>query len=73
MRHRPRRLVDVPTTCAAAAQVVALVRTGKLMLTKGSLHTDVLMHEVVSPVAACGPDRRLSHVYLMDVPAIRDR
>ena len=25
------------------------------MLTKGSLHTDVLMHEVVSPVAACGP------------------
>ena len=26
------------------------------------------MHEVVSPVAACGPDRRLSHVCLMDVP-----
>jgi hypothetical protein len=47
--------VDVPTTCAAAAQAVALVRTGEArMLMKGSLHTDVLMHEVVSPVAPCG-------------------
>jgi phosphotransacetylase/acyl dehydratase len=66
----PFRLVDVPAIGAAAAQAVALVRNGEArMLMKGSLHTDALMHEVVSQDSGLRTDRRLSHVYLMDVPS----
>jgi len=63
------RLVDVPTVHAAAAKAVALVHAGEArMLMKGSLHTDALMHEVVTDATGLRTDRRLSHVYLMDVP-----
>jgi len=64
------RLVDAPHSHAAAAQAVALVRAGEAeMLMKGSLHTDELMHEVVSAETGLRTERRLSHVYIMDVPA----
>jgi phosphotransacetylase len=64
------RLVDVPHSHAAATQAVALVRAGEAeMLMKGSLHTDELMHEVVSAETGLRTARRLSHVYVMDVPA----
>jgi phosphotransacetylase/acyl dehydratase len=63
------KLVDVPTINAAAATAVALAHTGEArMLMKGSLHTDALMHEVVAMETGLCTDRRLSHVYLMDVP-----
>jgi phosphotransacetylase/acyl dehydratase len=66
----PFRLVDVPAIGAAAEQAVALVRNGEArMLMKGSLHTDALMHEVVSRDSGLRTDRRLSHIYLMDVPS----
>lgn len=65
----PYRLVDAPHSHAAAAQAVALVRNGEAnLLMKGSLHTDELMHEVVADTGLRA-DRRLSHVYLMDVPS----
>jgi phosphate acetyltransferase len=54
---------------AAAARAVALARSGRVKaLMKGSLHTDELLGAVV---AADGlrTDRRISHVYAMDVPA----
>ena len=38
------------------------------MLMKGSLHTDELLHEVVKSETGLRTGRRLSHVYLMDVP-----
>jgi phosphotransacetylase/acyl dehydratase len=65
----PYRLVDMPHSHAAAAQAVALVKSGEAkLLMKGSLHTDELMHAVVAePGLRTG--RRLSHVYLMDVPS----
>ncbi|KAA0068334.1 bifunctional enoyl-CoA hydratase/phosphate acetyltransferase [Rhodanobacter sp. T12-5] len=65
----PYRLVDMPHSHAAAAQAVALVKSGEAkLLMKGSLHTDELMHAVVAePDLRTG--RRLSHVYLMDVPS----
>jgi phosphate acetyltransferase/phosphate butyryltransferase len=52
----------------AAAKAVALVksRTAKLLM-KGALHTDVLLHEVMMSLRPAG--RRLSHVYVMDVPS----
>ena len=63
------RLVDVPHSHAAAARAVALVRAGEAMLLmKGSLHTDELMHEVVATETGLRTERRLSHVYVLDVP-----
>ncbi len=63
------RLEAVPHSHAAAARAVALVREGvAAMLMKGSLHTDELMAEVVAADTGLRTARRLSHVYLMDVP-----
>lgn len=64
------RIVDVPHSHAAAAAAVALVRAGEAaLLMKGSLHTDELMHEVVAHDTGLRTERRLSHVYVMDVPS----
>ena len=38
------------------------------MLIKGSLHTDLLMHEVVQSQTGLRTERRLSHAFIMDVP-----
>lgn len=66
----PFRLVDAPHSEAAAAAAVALVRRGEAaLLMKGSLHTDELLHAVLAPDAGLRTGRRLSHVYLMDVPS----
>ena len=63
------RLVPAPHSQAAAAQAVALVRAGEAeMLMKGSLHTDELMHAVVAGETGLRTGRRLSHVFIMDVP-----
>lgn len=63
------RLIEAATEEAAAMQAVALVRAGEAaLLMKGSLHTDVLLHPVVAEGGLRGT-RRLSHVYLMDVPS----
>lgn len=63
---------QVPTQHSheAAAVAVALARAGKVeALMKGSLHTDELMHEVVARETGLGTGRRISHVFVMDVPA----
>src|SRR5260221_11813960 len=39
------------------------------MLMKGSLHTDELMRSVTAKVGGLRTDRRISHVFVMDVPA----
>jgi phosphate acetyltransferase len=63
------RIEPVPHSHAAAARAVALVRSGKAqLLMKGSLHTDELMHEVMAPDTGLRTARRISHVYIMDVP-----
>lgn len=63
------RLLDTPHSHAAAAAAVALVRNGEaLLLMKGALHTDELMHAVVAADGGLRTDRRLSHIYVMDVP-----
>jgi phosphate acetyltransferase len=61
-------IVDAPHSHAAAAQAVALVRTGRAeALMKGSLHTDELMEEVVAAGSGLRTARRISHVFLADV------
>ena len=63
------RIADAPHSHAAAAKAVALVRAGEAeLLMKGSLHTDELMHEVAAADTGLRTERRLSHVYIMDVP-----
>ena len=65
----PYELVDVPYSHAAAAGAVELVRLGRAaLLMKGSLHTDELMSEVVKRDTGLRTARRISHVFLMDVP-----
>ena len=62
-------LVDMPHSHAAAAKAVELVRAGKAeLLMKGSLHTDELMAEVVAKETGLRTGRRISHVFIMDVP-----
>lgn len=62
-------IVDVPHSHAAAEKAVALVREGRAeILMKGSLHTDELMGAVVSRDGGLRTGRRISHVFLMDVP-----
>jgi len=63
------RLVDTPHSHAAAARAVELVRCGEAtLLMKGALHTDELMHEVMDEKTGLRTERRISHVYLMDLP-----
>lgn len=62
-------VIDAPSPAAAAARAVALVREAKAeLLMKGALHTDELMHAVVDPATGLNVGRRISHVYLMEVP-----
>ena len=62
-------IVDAPHSHAAAEKAVELVRTGKAeLLMKGSLHTDELLAEVVKRETGIRTGRRISHVFLMDVP-----
>lgn len=63
------KIVDVPHSHAAAIKAVELVKEGKAeILMKGSLHTDELMSAIVSRDGGLRTARRISHVFIMDVP-----
>jgi phosphate acetyltransferase len=62
-------IVDVPHSEAAAAKAVELVRQAKgELLMKGSLHTDEFMRAVTASASGLRTGRRISHVFVMDVP-----
>jgi phosphotransacetylase len=62
-------IIDAPHSDAAAARAVELVRSGRAeILMKGSLHTDELMGAVVAREGGLRTGRRISHVFIMDVP-----
>jgi phosphotransacetylase len=62
-------IVDAPHSHAAAEKAVELVRTGKAeLLMKGSLHSDEILGAVVARETGLRTGRRLSHVFVMDVP-----
>jgi phosphate acetyltransferase len=66
-------IVDAPHSEAAAAKAVALIHEGKgELVMKGSLHTDELMREVASSKTGLRTARRISHVFIMDVPTHAD-
>jgi phosphate acetyltransferase len=63
------QIIPAPDAPAAARQAVALVRDGKAeLLMKGSLHTDELLAAVVARETGLRTGRRISHVFVMDVP-----
>jgi phosphate acetyltransferase len=63
------RIIDVPHSHASAETAVALARDGVVeALMKGSLHTDELMSAVIAKVGGLRTARRISHVFLADVP-----
>jgi phosphate acetyltransferase len=65
----PYRLVDALHSHDAAVKAVALCRSGETeALMKGSLHTDELMSAVVPSATGLRTERRVSHVFVMDVP-----
>jgi phosphate acetyltransferase len=62
--------VDVGHSEAAAGKAVQLIHEGKGdLLMKGSLHTDELMRAVTSPGTGLRTARRISHVFIVDVPS----
>jgi phosphate acetyltransferase len=64
------RLVHAPHSHAAAAMAVAMAHNGEVQaLMKGSLHTDELMAEVLKETGGLRTERRVSHVYVLDVPS----
>jgi len=55
---------------AAAARAVELAVSGRVsMLVKGSIRSDELLGAVTAHGSGLRTDRRISHVYVMDVPA----
>ncbi|ATE61257.1 bifunctional enoyl-CoA hydratase/phosphate acetyltransferase [Thauera sinica] len=62
-------IVNTAHSHESAATAVALCRSGKAeALMKGSLHTDELMGAVVARETGLRTGRRISHVFLADVP-----
>src|SRR6516164_523331 len=62
-------IIDAPHSDAAAAKGVELVHEAKGdLLMKGSLHTDELMRCVTASANGLRTSRRISHVFVMDVP-----
>jgi phosphotransacetylase/acyl dehydratase len=63
-------LISTEHSHAAAERAVALARAGEVdALMKGSLHTDELMHAALAQGIGLSTARRMSHVFVMDVPA----
>jgi phosphotransacetylase len=62
-------IIDTPHSQASAAKAVEVVRGGRAeLLMKGSLHTDELLSAVVAREIGLRTGRRISHVFIMDVP-----
>jgi phosphate acetyltransferase len=65
-------VIDAPHSEAAAALAVEMIHQAKgEMLMKGSLHTDELMRSVTAKTGL-RTERRISHVFVMDIPSYAD-
>ena len=62
-------IIDVPHSHAAATAAVEQVRLNKVSaIMKGKLHTDELMSAIVNAKNGLRTERRMSHVFALDVP-----
>src|SRR5262245_37798010 len=65
----PYRIVPTQHSHASAEKAVAMARAGEVeAVMKGSLHTDELMGAVVPSATGLRTARRISHVFVLDVP-----
>ncbi|MFT8551725.1 bifunctional enoyl-CoA hydratase/phosphate acetyltransferase [Acetobacter okinawensis] len=63
------QIIPAPTPETASQKAVELARSHHVQgIMKGCLHTDTLMHAVVSPSGGLCTTRRISHVFLLAVP-----
>ncbi len=63
------QIISTEHSHAAAEKAVAMARAGEVeALMKGSLHTDELMAAVVPSATGLRTSRRISHVFVLDVP-----
>lgn len=63
-------IVDAPHSHAAAERAVSLARAGQVAaLMKGALHTDEILAAVIPRERGLRTERRMSHVYALDVPS----
>jgi phosphate butyryltransferase len=63
---------NAPSHDAAAARAVEMVHQGKATaVMKGHLHTDELLKHVVKSQGGLRIGRRISHVFVMDAPSLR--
>ena len=66
----PYQILSVEHSHAAAAKAVEMARAGEVdALMKGSLHTEELLGAVVPSATGLRTSRRISHVFVMDVPS----
>jgi phosphate butyryltransferase len=64
-------IIDIPDHRAAALRAVALIHEGRARaLMKGHLHTEQLLHAILKKETGLRTNRRLSHVFVMDVPGL---
>ncbi len=62
-------IVDSENSVASARKAVELIREGRAeSLMKGSLHSEELLSAIVSRDGGLRTGRRISHVFIMDVP-----
>jgi len=62
-------IVDAPHSVESARKAVDLIKQGRAeVLMKGSLHSDELLAAIVSRDGGLRTGRRISHVFVMDVP-----
>ncbi len=67
----PYEIIAEPDHSRAAAAAVAMVHDGRAKaVMKGHLHTDVLLAQIVKRDGGLRTGRRLSHVFVMDVPGL---
>jgi phosphate acetyltransferase len=63
-------IIETEHSHAAADKAVEMAVSGEVsVLVKGSLHTDELLGAVVARESGLRTERRISHVYAMDIPA----
>lgn len=64
------QMIDVEHSHAAAARACELAAKGEASaIMKGALHTDELLEAVVATDSGLRTDRRMSHVFVLDVPS----
>ncbi len=69
----PYEIVNTSHSVESAAVAVEQVRAGKAsLLMKGSLHSDEILGAVTAKDTGLRTSRRISHVFIMDVPSYAD-